>query len=81
MGILKEAIQFYKDKKLEEKQKRKLLSSKSDYHLLEQMIQRVNENPELRVEIFLNDGTRILLKTYEEKLQKDYLDSDYVEVR
>lgn len=81
MGILKEAIQFYKDKKLEEKQKRKLLSSKSDYHLLEQMIQRVNENPELRIEIFLNDGTRILLKTYEEKLQKDYLDSDYVEVR
>ena len=45
------------------------------------MIQKVNENPELRVEIFLNDGTRILLKTYEEKLQKDYLDSDYVEVR
>lgn len=81
MSILKEAIQFYKDKKNEERQKRKLLSSKSDYHLLEQMIQKVNENPELRVEIFLNDGTRILLKTYEEKLQKDYLDSDYVEVR
>lgn len=81
MSVLKEAIQFYKDKKNEERQKRKLLSSKSDYHLLEQMIQRVNENPELRVEIFLNDGTRILLKTYEEKLQKDYLDSDYVEVR
>lgn len=81
MSILKEAIQFYKDKKNEERQKIKLLSSKSDYHLLEQMIQRVNENPELRVEIFLNDGTRILLKTYEEKLQKDYLDSDYVEVR
>lgn len=81
MGIFKEAIQFYKDKKIEERQKRKLLSSKSDYHLLEQMIQRVNENPELRVEIFLNDGTRILLKTYEEKLQKDYLDSDYVEIR
>ena len=81
MNILKEAIQFYKDKKNEERQKRKLLSSKSDYHLLEQMIQKVNENPELRVEIFLNDGTRILLKTYEEKLQKDYLDSDYVEVR
>lgn len=81
MSILKEAVQFYKDKKNEERQKRKLLSSKSDYHLLEQMIQKVNENPELRVEIFLNDGTRILLKTYEEKLQKDYLDSDYVEVR
>lgn len=81
MSILKEAIQFYKNKKNEERQKRKLLSSKSDYHLLEQMIQKVNENPELRVEIFLNDGTRILLKTYEEKLQKDYLDSDYVEVR
>lgn len=81
MSILKEAIQFYKDKKNEERQKIKLLSSKSDYHLLEQMIQKVNENPELRVEIFLNDGTRILLKTYEEKLQKDYLDSDYVEVR
>lgn len=81
MSILKEAIQFYKDKKNEERQKKKLLSSKSDYHLLEQMIQKVNENPELRVEIFLNDGTRILLKTYEEKLQKDYLDSDYVEVR
>ena len=38
MSILKEAIQFYKDKKNEERQKRKLLSSKSDYHLLEQMV-------------------------------------------
>lgn len=81
MGLFGETLRFYKEKKAEEKQKRKLLSSKSDYHLLEQMIQRCNENPSLRVEIFLNDGTRILLKTYEEKVQQDYLDSDYQEIR
>lgn len=64
MSILREAYTFYKERKLEEKQKKRLIRSKSDFHLLEQLIQKVNENPDLRIEVHLADGTRLLLKTY-----------------
>ena len=50
----------------EQKEKETLLSSKADFSLLEKLIKKSNENPNLKIEIFLNDGTRILMKTYEE---------------
>ena len=49
MGILKESIRYYKELKAEEKNKRKLLSAKTDFHMLEELIQKVNENPYLRI--------------------------------
>lgn len=64
MSALSEARKYYRQLKAEEKQKKKLISSKTDFHLLEQLIQKVNENPELRIEIHLSDGSRILMKTY-----------------
>lgn len=64
MSLLKETIQFYKQRKLEEKQRKTLIRHNMDFDLLEQLIQKVNENPELRVEIKLSDGSRILMKTY-----------------
>lgn len=64
MSALSEARKYYRQLKAEEKQKKKLISSKTDFHLLEQLIQKVNENPDLRIEIHLTDGTRILMKTY-----------------
>ena len=72
MGALKEAREFYKQKKAEEKLKRKLLNKKSDFHLLEQLIQKCNDNPDLRIEVRLNDGTVLLLKTYH-KVETHYL--------
>lgn len=64
MSILKESLAYYKQLKTEEKQKKKLIRAKSDFHLLEQLIQKVNENPDLRIEVRLADGSRLLLKTY-----------------
>ena len=64
MSILKESLRYYKELKAEEKQKKKLIRSKTDFHLLEELIQKVNNNPELRIEVRLNDGTVLLLKTY-----------------
>lgn len=77
MGAIKEAVQFYKEKKREEKLKKQLLNSKSNYHLLEQLIQRVNENPDLRIEVRLNDGTVLLLKTYHKVETHDLINGNY----
>ena len=77
MGALKEARQFYKEKKKEEKLKKKLLGKKSDWHLLEQLIQDVNENPDLRIEVRLADGTVLLLKTYHKVETHDLINGNY----
>ena len=81
MGALKEARDFYRQKKKEEKLKKKLLGKKSDWHLLEQLIQKCNENPDLRIEVRLNDGTVLLLKTYYKKETHDLIDGNYYEVK
>lgn len=77
MGALKEARQFYKEKKHEEKLKKKLLNHKTDFHLLEQLVQKCNENPDLRIEVRLNDGTVLLLKTYHKVETHDLINGNY----
>ncbi len=77
MGALKEARQFYKEKKREEKLKKKLLSHKTDFHLLEQLIQQCNDNPDLRIEVRLADGTVLLLKTYHKVETHDLINGNY----
>ena len=77
MSAFKEAREFYKQKKKEEKLKKKLLGKKSDWHLLEQLIQKCNDNPDLRIEVRLNDGTVLLLKTYHKIETHDLINGDY----
>jgi hypothetical protein len=81
MGILKESIRYYKELKAEEKNKRKLLSAKTDFHMLEELIQKVNENPYLRIEVRLKDGTSMLLKTYLKDNRADLINGDYEEIK
>ena len=76
-SAFKEARQFYKEKKREEKLKKKLLGKKSDWHLLEQLIQKCNENPDLRIEVRLADGTVLLLKTYHKVETHDLINGNY----
>ena len=76
-NAFKEARQFYKEKKREEKLKKKLLSHKTDFHLLEQLIQKCNDNPDLRIEVRLNDGTVLLLKTYHKVETHDLINGNY----
>ena len=77
MGALKEAVRFYRTERRKEYLKRQLLSRKTDFHLLEQLIQDVNENPDLRIEVRLNDGTVLLLKTYHKVETHDLINGKY----
>ena len=76
-SAFKEARQFYKEKKREEKLKKKLLGKKSDWLLLEQLVQKCNENPDLRFVVRLNDGTVLLLKTYHKVETHDLINGNY----
>lgn len=82
MSILNEAIEFYKQKKQEEKERKLLINAKSDFNLLEKLIVQCNNNPNLKVVVKLQDGTRLELTTYETKKMKDYelFNGDYYEV-
>ena len=77
MGALKEAVRFYRTERRKEYLKRQLLSRKTDFHLLEQLIQDVNENPDLRIEVRLSDGTVLLLKTYHKTETHDLINGNY----
>lgn len=70
LSSVKEALQAYKVKCLDLKSKKGLLSCRSDWALLEELIQNVNQNPDLRVEVRLSDGTVLLLKTYKPQDRK-----------
>ena len=60
----REQIKKLKQKILLEKQQKKLLINiNTDWGLLEQLIQQVNENPELEVSVNLRDGTTLKLRT------------------
>lgn len=61
---IKKQLKEYKQQLLREKQERgQLLNAKTNWAALEQFIQRANENPGLRVDIELRDGTVIHLQT------------------
>jgi Uma2 family endonuclease len=81
MSLIKETLQFYKERKLEEKQKKTLLKHKMDFSLLEQFIQKCNENPDLRIDIHLVDGTLINMKCYQKKETHDLINGNIYEVR
>jgi hypothetical protein len=82
MSILREAFQFYKERKREEKQRKMLIRHDMDFSLLESLIQEVNENPDLRVEIHLADGSRVLLKTYKKVEAHNLINGEiYEEIR
>lgn len=54
----------------DERAKRQLLSSKSDWSMLEKFIQQINLQPDLKVEVHLNDGTVIYLRCYDDNENK-----------
>lgn len=81
MSIFKEAVTFYKERKREEKQKKTLIRHKMDFALLEQFVQKCNENPDLRIDIHLSDGTTINMKTYHKVETHDLINGNIYEVK
>lgn len=80
MGVLKEAIEFYKEKKAEEKLRKRLVRRNTDFAILEQFVQKCNDNPDLRIDIHLADGTVIHMKTYHKRETHDLIDGNIYEV-
>ena len=76
-NVLKEAKKTYKAQIQEQKEKHKLLSSRSDWSLLEKYIQECNKNPNLKVTIRTLDGTTIIMTAYKpERVTMDTLLND-----
>lgn len=63
MNKIQKAIEYYKELKREEKEKKILINHKTDWALLEKLIQRCNDNPNLKVEIVLSSGDVIKIAT------------------
>lgn len=76
-NALKEAKKVYKAQIQEQKEKHKLLSSQSNWSLLEKYIQECNKNPNLKVTIRTLDGTTIIMTAYKpERVTMDTLLND-----
>ncbi len=67
MSELKKAIEYYKTLKREEKEKQRLINAKTNFILLENLIQKCNENEKLKITVYLKDGTRLELQTMQKK--------------
>ena len=71
---IKQQIKEYKQKLIQDKREREqLLNAKTNWGALEQFIQKVNENPGLRVDVELRDGTVIHLQTTTKKQFDPYI--------
>lgn len=76
-NALKEARNTYRAQIQEQVEKHRLLSSHSDWSLLEKYIQECNKNPNLKVTIRTLDGTTIIMTAYRpERVTMDSLLND-----
>lgn len=76
-NALREARKTYKAQIREQVEKHRLLSSHSDWSLLEKYIQECNRNPNLKVTIRTLDGTTIIMTAYRpERVTMDSLLND-----
>lgn len=76
-NALKEARNAYRAQIREQVEKHRLLSSHSDWSLLEKYIQECNKNPNLKVTIRTLDGTTIIMTAYRpERVTMDSLLND-----
>lgn len=76
-NAIKEAKRTYKAQIEEARNKHKLLTSHSDWSMIETFVQKCNDNPDLRVTIRLLDGTTIIMTAYKpEKMSIDRVLND-----
>lgn len=80
MGVLKETIEFYKEKKRIERQKKMLVKDSLTNGIFEEFMQRINDNPNLRVDVHFPDGTLLNMKVYEKRETHDLIDGNIYEV-
>lgn len=81
---LKWALEEARRMKAVDREKSRLLEKNMDFAYLEQLIQKINENPLLRVRITMRDGTHVDLNTTPRaKSNIEYLvpREEYIEVK
>lgn len=80
--LFREAFKEAMKRQAEEKMKARFLSKSIDYAYLEEIVEKVNENPNLRFTITLKDGTQMEINTQPKKKQIMVDDSEnYVRVK
>lgn len=74
MGALKEAVKIYREIKADEKLRKRLLLKSLDYDYLTKIIGKVSDNPDVRIDIQLADGTKLTVRAdhYTQKNIPDY---------
>lgn len=67
MRFLKEAYKYYKQLKIEDKQRKRLINTDLDYSYLQWMLDKAEENPDLMIRVTLKDGKKIEMLTKKKK--------------
>ena len=81
MSLIKETLQFYRERKKIEQQKKMLVKNSLTNGVFEEFMQRINDNPNLRVDVHFPDGTLLNMKVYEKKETHDLINGNIYEVR
>mgnify|MGYP003301037789 CR=1 FL=1 len=69
--VIRESLKYYKNLKHDEQLKKRLLSKKLDYEMLQTMIDKVETN-NVMISVELNDHTKLEIKPIK-KIKKDPL--------
>ena len=81
MSILKETIEFYKEKKKFDRQRKMLVKDCLTNGIFEEFMRRVNDNPNLRVDVHFADGTFLNMRVYEKRETHDLINGNIYEVK
>lgn len=76
MRLLKEAYKYYKQLKIEDKQRKRLINTDLDYSYLQWMLDKAEENPDLMIRVTLKDGKKIEMLSRKKKNATSI--SDYI---
>ena len=76
MGMFKEAFEYYKKLKEDEKQRKRLINTKLNYGHLEWMLDKAENNPDLMIRVTTRNGEKVEMLTKKRKQTTSL--SDYI---
>ena len=80
MSVLKETIQYYREQKRLERQKKMLVKNSLTNGIFSEFMKLVNDSPNLRIDVRFPDGTLLNMKVYEKKETHDLINGNIYEV-
>lgn len=76
MSLLREAFEYYKKLKEDEKQRKRLINTKLDYGHLQWMLDKAENNPDLMISVTMKNGEKVEMLTKKRKHTTSL--SDYI---